>query len=389
MTYSRILAFFLVLLPIVATVDGLAMAPLFVALWLLLVCRKSLFPIGKPALTLFALLAVWPVLTSIWSIIALTSLSTSLRSAGFLFAALLAAHAVRAPDDKAWQALAIGTVLASLLILLELFPGGGLLLRMAVAVHGENGGTYMWKDINKGLCALSALVWAAVIGLLACNRRKAALLLPWLVLPALLSMHSLSSKTGWIAGMVTFYAAILLPNVTRRALTYGIPLAFIVWPLAFYFAEPMIRQHFYEQLPPSSQHRVEIWHFVLQKWQERPLLGWGVDSSRSIPGGLDEVRPNMVGLPLHPHNMPLHILLEQGIIGFALFFVALCIVVRGVWRVAPGQPYMTAAIAAALSCYLTIAMSAFGMWQTWWVATGLSVYVLARAAVRRAQTADC
>ena len=58
-------------------------------------------------------------------------------------------------------------------------------------------------------------------------------------------------------------------------------------------------------LPESSRHRVEIWNAVADLIVQKPLLGWGFDASRAIG----------VGVPLHPHNASLQVLLELGAVG--------------------------------------------------------------------------
>ena len=56
------------------------------------------------------------------------------------------------------------------------------------------------KDINRGLCALAVLVWPAVIGLVRAGDRKLAMLLPWALLLALFSLHSLSCQGVGLIG---------------------------------------------------------------------------------------------------------------------------------------------------------------------------------------------
>ena len=83
-------------------------------------------------------------------------------------------------------------------------------------------------------------------------------------------------------------------------------------------------------IPPSAAHRLLIWDFVILRIAERPLLGWGMEASRSLPGhattppgGPGPLRPGwrrdarLAGrraelLPLHPHNGALQLRLELG-----------------------------------------------------------------------------
>lgn len=128
-------------------------------------------------------------------------------------------------------------------------------------------------------------------------------------------------------------------------------------------------------LPNSSRHRAIIWQFADQLIQERPLLGWGLNNARAVPGGNDKVdvwskdangrifaleQPRM---PLHPHNMALQIWLETGLVGALLAVWAL-------WRIvlrlgsAVGAPGLAAATAA-----FSVGMVSFGAWQAWWLAS--------------------
>ena len=68
----------------------------------------------------------------------------------------------------------------------------------------------------------------------------------------------------------------------------------------------------------SAGHRLLIWSFVGERIAERPLLGWGLDASRAIPGGKEEIRPGLTRLPLHPHNAALQVWLELGMPGALL-----------------------------------------------------------------------
>src|SRR5207302_8324015 len=68
----------------------------------------------------------------------------------------------------------------------------------------------------------------------------------------------------------------------------------------------------------SAGHRLLIWSFTGEHIAERPLLGWGLDSSRAIPGGNSEIRPGQNWLSLHPHDAALQVWLELGMPGAVL-----------------------------------------------------------------------
>ncbi|MFT4090650.1 MAG: O-antigen ligase family protein [Asticcacaulis sp.] len=131
--------------------------------------------------------------------------------------------------------------------------------------------------------------------------------------------------------------------------------------------------------PPSWDARIDIWQFGADRLFEKPLLGWGFNTSRNF---------GSENIPLHPHNMPIQVGLELGYVGvviLALFWVLLVLRIgRGEEAAAPEmqelqsldgpavvvkrdtRPYALATAAA----FFTIACLSFGIWQEWWLALG-------------------
>jgi O-antigen ligase len=141
-----------------------------------------------------------------------------------------------------------------------------------------------------------------------------------------------------------------------------------------------------ERLPITALHRMVIWDFTEARIAERPVLGWGLEASRTVPGGrdrpaavqLDRLRvsdperrawfamPNIQVLPLHPHNGALQVWLELGGIG-ALVAAALAWCLGSAAARSPCPP----AAAGALASGAITALLSFGAWQAWWVAAML------------------
>jgi O-antigen ligase len=110
-----------------------------------------------------------------------------------------------------------------------------------------------------------------------------------------------------------------------------------------------------------------IWKFTADRIAERPMFGWGYDSSRAIPGSTALLNTASPALPLHPHNGLLQWWLELGAVGAALGGALLIGLLRAIGRIgrAPDR-------AAALGLYagaMTVVNLSFGIWQGWWVAT--------------------
>jgi O-antigen ligase len=136
----------------------------------------------------------------------------------------------------------------------------------------------------------------------------------------------------------------------------------------------------------SAGHRLLIWSFAGDRIAERPLTGWGLDSSRAIPGGDEPIRPGENWMPLHPHNAGLQVWLELGAPG-AVLFALLSAIAWGALARVPWPALFAAAAGASLAnaflgCFVT-----YGVWQEWWVGTfAFSLFlilVMARVAAER------
>ncbi len=106
--------------------------------------------------------------------------------------------------------------------------------------------------------------------------------------------------------------------------------------------------------------RLDIWRFASHLIAHRPLLGYGLDSSRAFEPSI----------PMHPHDMALQLWLELGAPGAllgALFFGWLFYKVA---RLAKSDPAWAAIACATGAVYLLIGAISFGVWQEWWLALG-------------------
>lgn len=119
-------------------------------------------------------------------------------------------------------------------------------------------------------------------------------------------------------------------------------------------------------LPRSTYHRLLIWGFATERIAERPILGWGFNTSRAMPGGQKNLDISEIAMPLHPHNAALQWRLELGILG-ALFGAGLILVSTEMARRYAAGRVARAGAVAAIGATFVIAMISFGAWQTWWV----------------------
>ena len=179
-----------------------------------------------------------------------------------------------------------------------------------------------------------------------------------------------TAKLGLALGLVIALLAYWRRRLVARVLVLVSVLAIVFAPLVLpQLAHKPALFDAIDDFKESAGHRLLIWSFTGNRIAEHPLLGWGLDSSRDIPGGKIVIRPpHETWLPLHPHNAALQVWLELGGIGvfpFAAFFAVLWYRVAG----ASWPRLYGAAAAASLAAALTIAFLAYGVWQEWWLGT--------------------
>jgi O-antigen ligase len=76
--------------------------------------------------------------------------------------------------------------------------------------------------------------------------------------------------------------------------------------------------------------RDAVWSKNWEWFQQKPIIGWGAGSSDNMTAALP---PGRLGVPIgHPHNDYLRLLVDFGIVGFALWTFAYARLIRMTWR---------------------------------------------------------
>lgn len=119
---------------------------------------------------------------------------------------------------------------------------------------------------------------------------------------------------------------------------------------------------------PNWGYRVEIWRYVSELIELRPLEGYGFDASRVI-GQSATLIPSFDGKTsfLHPHNGMLQLWLELGLTGVALLVATAALGFRAFLKAGPGRLAL-AAVCATVTTTAVIWSLSFGAWQGWWLA---------------------
>ncbi|HEX6442411.1 MAG TPA: O-antigen ligase family protein [Stellaceae bacterium] len=339
----------------------------------------SLRPLFAPAVLLGGLL-LWGAVSAIGAIDPVRSLVLDLQLAGLFLAALaLAAAAERIASP--WRmalCLMAGAALGLMLAGYDLATDGGL--TRLISVRGFRPARL--DQIAIGLAILALPASAALF-----SRRKAAGAGTLIAAAGgVFLLDDASAKAALIAAVPVAAIAFWRPRGIAR-LAAALSVLFIVTaPLTLpkLASVPGLVAEA-DSFKISAGHRLLVWSFVGERIAERPFSGWGLDSSRAIPGGNVEARLGQNWLPLHPHDAALQVWLELGAPGAVLFAALVALFWLRLDRL--GGPRLYAAAAAgALMATLAPEFAAYGVWQEWWIGTLALALFLVMVMARDAET---
>jgi O-antigen ligase len=316
-----------------------------------------------PAACLVALL-LWGFASTLWSIEPQRSLVLAMRLAG-LFAAGLAlaaaAERIAAPRRLA-MFLVAGLALGVAMVWFELGTGGSLINLISVRGFGP----YRLDQIAIGLAILAPPVtaWLSERG-----GRVPALLAGVAAIATIGFLDDLTAKAALAAALPMIGLLYWRKRPVARVAAVICALFIVTAPLTLSKLERIPGMFAAaDSFKVSAGHRLLIWSFTGDRIAEHPLLGWGLDSSRAIPGGNTEIRPGQNWLSLHPHDAALQVWLELGLPGAVLFALLLAVFWLRLNRLSGPHVYVAAA-GGALAATLAPLFAAYGVWQEWWIGT--------------------
>ena len=250
-----------------------------------------------PAACLAALL-LWGLASALWSIEPQRSLILELRLAALFSASLAlaaAAERIAAPQRIAMFLLA-GLGLGLAVTWFELATRGELINR--ISVRGFE--PYRLDQITIGLTILAPPVAAWLVQR---GRPVLAVIAATAMAGTIGFLDDTTAKAALVASLPMIALLYWCPRPVARVAAGVCALFILTAPLTLAKLE-RIPGLFAgaDSFKVSAGHRLLIWSFVGERIAEHPLLGWGLDASRAIPGGKDEVRPGLSRLPLHPHK---------------------------------------------------------------------------------------
>ncbi len=350
--------------------------------------RQALFPpLARRIAWPLSALCIWAAISTAWAIDIRLSLLESARFAGTAVAGIIVLGAASAlgPKDRAnvCRALLLGAAVGYALLAFELATEGLILRTVSAWISGGERAFIFSVAYNRATSVIAMLSWPLLLLFL---RQRAWLPAIVVFLIGLAFVTELQKHASTIALLIGAAAFALVWIAGRRVITAiaaVIGIAILISPLLPITAlEPVRVARLYPPVGFSEFHRLLIWNFVAERIAERPVLGWGMNSSRVIPGGKTLVPTdiperrlpggtgeggNMVEqLPLHPHNAPLQLWLELGAVGAIIggsFVIGALLICR---RRTANRLDASIATAAIVSAVAISAMS-FSIWQSWWL----------------------
>ncbi len=321
----------------------------------------------------FLVLALWGGVSAFWSIAPERSLTQALDllSLGACGLVLLAGARTLAPQERRGlgPALLAGLGIAALFMTAEVATSQAI-YRLDHPMWGEN--KPLNTIFNRWTTVFALLVWPVLL----LTRQKFR---PWLAgavlvlsFAVLVQLENSSSLVGFVLGVAAFFLSLRFP---KRATIAFICLVMVGTALApripLMLPDPKTLWTEMPGLSTSLVHRLYVWRFVAERIEERPFLGWGLDTGRDMPGRtriIWNVGEGGEALPLHPHNAALQWWMEIGLFGAViggLFMVwAFVMVLRR--RM---ERFPNAIFNGAMMTGIAIASLGYGIWQAWWLAT--------------------
>jgi O-antigen ligase len=355
--------------------------------------HRTLPRVPRMLLAGLAAFCAWALLSTLWAVDVENTLFGALKLIGNIVICICVIRVVLVlePTEQAFlvRAVIVGTCIVGLLLAVEVTFGNVIYMAIRGAEYRPHdpGGPY-WLNTATSLVALLALPIAYTF-----IRTRGWILGTTLFLAIWAVTTAIEFRTASIALAIGAVIALAVAAAGRRAVyvlaALVLILSVILPILPSYYGTPADAASKTQWLPSSAQHRMGIWTFTSEKIVERPLVGWGMNSARDLPGGRTMLYRNdgtLMGetLPLHPHNTVLQLWLELGLPGL---FAYLLFVGALFWLALRSGPAM-ALICGEIIVGLMLANVSFGIWQAWWLAAlGLTAAVTVTV-VRRTKSAS-
>ena len=381
-TPGRILLFAVMTTPLLSIFSGLAMAPLLALTAIGLLATGSWRHLKSPALPPVATIAlglflVW-ALTSCWRSesgpgFALHGLA---QTFGVVVGGYVVVMACRRIDQLElrhilfWLAIGLGIALTVTL-------GAGLAARtLPPAWFNMDAHSFSFVSVrfDRTLTIVVMMLWPALYGLDSTGHRRLALGLAVLAAVSIFLNQSMAAKSAVLIGWTVWGIERVLPTIGVKLVRAAVIIFLLGFPFAAQHLPTPDSLGKWDGFHTSALHRMVIWRYVADHIAEKPIAGWGYESSRIIGHKETFSTPLPSGivltgeiLPLHPHNETLQVWLELGAVGAGLLAVFLWGVIGSLQK--PEYRHAAPYAAAMIAGTFFICNVSYGIWQSWWTSS--------------------
>ena len=376
---SRIFTFLIVLLPPVAIYASKGMVVISALAGLALLfdsqLRARVFSLSQPfMLWAFLPLLAWALVSVLWTPEPLRSLRVIGAIGILLFIARILATGARLIPKRDIDSIISAMALAGLFFVVLMGVenlSDGFIIYYLKGSRGKGVNDYMaW--INPGNAILAVCAWPMVAAIAYRRNVLWGVAVLGIIIAVILSGPMSSSAIAMAVSPLIFFLVWLHARGTLWFLGTVMVVGAIAAPFVIYqiSASDELREMVLSG-KVSSVHRWHMWEFVTARIFEHPVIGWGMDASRFIPGGASNVFGKYGEvLPLHPHNGFLQIWVELGVVGAVAISVVLACALIAIFKVSHEREYV-AVVSSAFVAYMVLGQLSFGIWQNWWLATGI------------------
>jgi exopolysaccharide production protein ExoQ len=322
----------------------------------------------------YFVLPAFGALSAFWSLIPANAVSTAAKFSGYFCVAILAGLIIRQATEIEKRKIVFSTAFG----LLITFP----VVLLDVTLSGGIWDLYKSYEFNpnvysRGTAITACLLFPLAVGLFRYIAPWRAIVFILICLGMIFGLYMEAAKLAVALGAIVFALVRWQRKLFWPVVLIPVAIA-IVFPAFFMTSLTEQQQCKLHYTMDSAYHRVMIYQFGTKNILEKPIAGWGMDSSRSIPGGAQKtqsincVRPDgqpttlSIGgkLPLHPHNAAVQIWLELGLIGTLLLAVSVLVLIRRFER--NNLDDQGRAVVAATFCSICLIYNiSFGLWQSW------------------------
>lgn len=324
---------------------------------------------------IFLAVPCYALLSVLWAVEPAEATKAALKVLGYVVLAILVVFVLRRATEQEKRSIliwsAIGLIATPVIVWVDIALEGGLL---SFARSDE---PFIASSYNRGATIAVCALLPVTVGLFRYALKPLAMALVATTVVTVFILESESAKLALIAGGVAYF---LVYRYGRLFWPTLIVLAGIVIAMPAIFSVQISDKTICTicEYKCSAAHRLIIYNYSSLRIFEKPVIGWGMNSARSIPSGKEMafVADCVIGtradgrlqignrMPLHPHNAALQAWLELGFIGVFLIVGTLATMLLALSR-RPSFDQNRSLVAGVSTVLFFVFNISFGFWQGW------------------------